>query len=137
MNHPGAGHPCPAPSNSGRVAPLRGCHVVRAPDLRITVIGAPSRQVVRSGSSAGKDAGGALVRRATDEPAGCGRLPRHPAARRAALKLAGHRTAFPSRAGRMPAVGLASRDSLCEPQDAASGARPADNDELWASLSPE
>ncbi len=52
-------------------------------------------------------------------------------------RLASPCPAFPNRAGRMPAVGLASRDSLCEPQDAASGARPADNDELWASLSPE
>ncbi len=30
------------------------------------------------------DAGGAIVHRATREAAGCGRLPRHPAARRAA-----------------------------------------------------
>ncbi len=82
------------PSNSGKYAPLRGCDVARAPDLRITVIGAPAHSVVRVESSAGKDAGGALVRRATHEPAGCGRPPRHPAARRAAKKQACHRPDF-------------------------------------------
>ncbi len=45
---------------------------------------APHAHTPRIESSAGMDAGGALVDRATTEPAGCGRPPRHPAARRAA-----------------------------------------------------
>ncbi len=48
------------------------------------VHGRPHAQPVRTGSSAGMDAGGALVDRAPTEPAGCGRPVRHYAARRAA-----------------------------------------------------
>ncbi len=95
-------------SNSGEDAPLRGCDVARAPDLRITVIGAPVHSVVRAESSAGKDAGGALVRRATHEPAGCGGPVRHPAARRAARKQASHCPDFHTRSPHEAGAELAS-----------------------------
>ena len=65
------------------------------------------------------DAGGAIVHRATREAAGCGRLPRHPAARRAAKTKPYQHPERPKVAGRMPAS-TAYPASLCEPQDAAS-----------------
>ncbi len=49
------------------------------------------------------DAGGAIVHRATREPAGCGRLPRHPAARRAAKNKPYHIRNATKAAGRTPA----------------------------------
>ena len=65
------------------------------------------------------DAGGAIVHRATREPAGCGRLPRHPAARRAAKNKPYQHPHRPQLAGRMPAS-MAYPASLGKPQDAAS-----------------
>ncbi len=49
------------------------------------------------------DAGGAIVHRATHEAAGCGRQPRHPAARRAAKNKPYQHPDRPKVAGRMPA----------------------------------
>ena len=49
------------------------------------------------------DAGGAIVHRATREPAGCGRRPRHPAARRAAKNKPYPHPDHPKEAGRTPA----------------------------------
>ncbi len=71
------------------------------------------------GDSAGKDAGGAIVHRATREAAGCGRLPHHPAARRAAKnEPTDIRIALGQPAGRRRR--LACPATLCKPQDAAS-----------------
>ncbi len=49
------------------------------------------------------DAGGAIVHRATREAAGCGRLSRHPAARRAAKNKPTHTRTATKAAGRTPA----------------------------------
>ncbi len=59
------------------------------------------------------------------EAAGCRRCCAIPAARRAALKQAGHRPDFIRQAGRMPASIWRVRTTKCEPQDAASGGRAA------------